>query len=112
VFEMSEGGAVSVLTHNVGEGEGGGEQRLKETRLTGGTGASAGRCKCMENGQGRGANRQFPLGSERGGGGACGCGRCNTSGVTMARAHLCTNDYDHMWKKLKEQSVRALEARF
>jgi hypothetical protein len=37
---------------------------------------------------------------------------CNTSGVTMARAHLCTNDYDHMWKKLKEQSVRALEARF
>jgi hypothetical protein len=39
-------------------------------------------------------------------------GCCNTSGVTMARAHLCTNDYDHMWKKLKEQSVRALEARF
>jgi hypothetical protein len=37
---------------------------------------------------------------------------CNTTGVTMARAHLCTNDYDHMWKKLKEQSVRALEARF
>jgi hypothetical protein len=37
---------------------------------------------------------------------------CNTSGVTMTRAHLCTNDYDHMWKKLKEQSVRALEARF
>jgi hypothetical protein len=30
----------------------------------------------------------------------------------MARAPLCTNDYDHMWKKLKEQSVRALEARF
>jgi hypothetical protein len=37
---------------------------------------------------------------------------CNTSGVTMARAHLCTNDCDHMWKKLKEQGVRALEARF
>jgi chromosome segregation ATPase len=39
-------------------------------------------------------------------------GICNTSGVTMARAHLCTNDYDHMWKKLKGQSVRALETRF
>jgi hypothetical protein len=37
---------------------------------------------------------------------------CNTSGVTMARAHLCTNDCDHIWKKLKEKSVRALEARF
>jgi hypothetical protein len=22
---------------------------------------------------------------------------CNTSGVTMARAHLCTDDCDHMW---------------
>jgi hypothetical protein len=22
---------------------------------------------------------------------------CNTSGVTMARAHLDTKDYDHMW---------------
>jgi hypothetical protein len=22
---------------------------------------------------------------------------CNTSGVTMARAHLCTADCDHMW---------------
>jgi hypothetical protein len=32
--------------------------------------------------------------------------------LKMARAHLCTSDYDHMWKKLKEQSVRALEARF
>jgi hypothetical protein len=31
---------------------------------------------------------------------------CNTSGVTMARAHLCTNDYDHMWKKLKEQKCK------
>jgi hypothetical protein len=30
----------------------------------------------------------------------------------MARAHLCTNDYDHMWEKLKEQGVRALEVRF
>jgi hypothetical protein len=33
---------------------------------------------------------------------------CNTSGVTMARAHLCTNDYDHMWKKLKEQKCKGL----
>jgi hypothetical protein len=24
-------------------------------------------------------------------------GSCNTSGVTMARAHLCTDDCDHMW---------------
>jgi hypothetical protein len=23
--------------------------------------------------------------------------RCNTSGVTMARAHLGTKDCDHMW---------------
>jgi hypothetical protein len=37
---------------------------------------------------------------------------CNTSGVTMARAHLCSNDCDHMWKKLKKQGVRALEVRF
>jgi 3-deoxy-D-arabino-heptulosonate 7-phosphate (DAHP) synthase class II len=37
---------------------------------------------------------------------------CNTPGVTMARAHLCTNDCDHMWKKLKEKSIRTLEARF
>jgi hypothetical protein len=37
---------------------------------------------------------------------------CNTSGVTMARAHLCTNDCDHMWKKLKEKGVRSLGARF
>jgi hypothetical protein len=37
---------------------------------------------------------------------------CNTPGVTMARAHLCTNDCDHMWKKLKQKSIRTLEARF
>jgi hypothetical protein len=24
-------------------------------------------------------------------------GKCNTSGVTMASAHLCTDDCDHMW---------------
>jgi hypothetical protein len=30
----------------------------------------------------------------------------------MARAHLYTKDYDHLWRKLKEQSVRTLEARF
>jgi hypothetical protein len=40
------------------------------------------------------------------------CGFCNTPGVTMARAHLCTNDCDHMWKKLKEKSIRTLETRF
>jgi hypothetical protein len=27
---------------------------------------------------------------------------CNTSGVTMARAHLGTKDCDHMWYRLKE----------
>jgi hypothetical protein len=36
----------------------------------------------------------------------------NTPGVTMARAHLCSNDYDHMWKKLKEKSIRTLETKF
>jgi hypothetical protein len=36
---------------------------------------------------------------------------CNTLGVTMARAHLCSNDCDHMWKKLKEKSIRTLETR-
>jgi hypothetical protein len=30
----------------------------------------------------------------------------------MARAHLGAKDYDHMWKKLKEQKCRALETRF
>jgi hypothetical protein len=30
----------------------------------------------------------------------------------MAMAHLCTNDCDHMWKKLKEKSIRTLEAMF
>jgi hypothetical protein len=30
----------------------------------------------------------------------------------MVRAHLCSNDCDHMWRKLKEQGVRALEVRF
>jgi hypothetical protein len=30
----------------------------------------------------------------------------------MARAHLCTNDCDHMRKKLKGESIRTLEARF
>jgi hypothetical protein len=37
---------------------------------------------------------------------------CNTPSVTMAMAHLCTNDCDHMWKKLKEKSIRTLEAMF
>jgi hypothetical protein len=31
---------------------------------------------------------------------------CNTPGVTMAMAHLCTNDCDHMWKKLEEKSIK------
>jgi hypothetical protein len=30
----------------------------------------------------------------------------------MARAHLCFNNCDHMWKKLKEKSTRTLETRF
>jgi hypothetical protein len=30
----------------------------------------------------------------------------------MVRAHLCSNDYDHMWKKLKEKSIRTLETKF
>jgi hypothetical protein len=34
---------------------------------------------------------------------------CNTTSVTMAMAHLYTNDCDHMWKKLKEKSIRTLE---
>jgi hypothetical protein len=38
--------------------------------------------------------------------------RCNTPGVTMAMAHLCTNDCDHMWKKLKEKSIKTLDTMF
>jgi hypothetical protein len=37
---------------------------------------------------------------------------CNTPGVTMARAHLGTKGYDHMWKNLRSKSMRALETRF
>jgi hypothetical protein len=37
---------------------------------------------------------------------------CNTPSVTMAMAHLCTNDCDHMWKKLKEKSIRILETMY
>jgi hypothetical protein len=37
---------------------------------------------------------------------------CNTPGVTMARAHLGTTDYDHMWKNLRSKGIRALETRF
>jgi hypothetical protein len=37
---------------------------------------------------------------------------CNTPGVTMARAHLGTKDYDHMWKNLRSKGIRALETRF
>jgi hypothetical protein len=37
---------------------------------------------------------------------------CNTPGVTMARAHLCSNDCDHMWKKLKGKSIRTLVTKF
>jgi hypothetical protein len=39
-------------------------------------------------------------------------GECNTPGVTMARAHLGTKGYDHMWKNLRSKSMRALETRF
>jgi hypothetical protein len=39
-------------------------------------------------------------------------GNCNTPSVTMAMAHLCTNDCDHMWKKLKEKSIRILETMY
>jgi hypothetical protein len=31
--------------------------------------------------------------------------KCNTPGVTMAMAPLCTNDCDHMWKKLEKKSI-------
>jgi hypothetical protein len=31
---------------------------------------------------------------------------CNTPGVTMATAHLGTQDYDHMWKNLRNKSIR------
>jgi hypothetical protein len=37
---------------------------------------------------------------------------CNTLGVTMARAHLGTKDYDHMWKNLRSKGIRALETGF
>jgi hypothetical protein len=30
----------------------------------------------------------------------------------MARAHLGTKDYDHMWKNLRSKGIRALETRF
>jgi hypothetical protein len=36
----------------------------------------------------------------------------NTPSVTMAMGHLYTNDCDHMWKKLKEKSIRTLETMF
>jgi hypothetical protein len=32
--------------------------------------------------------------------------KCNTPGVTMAMAHLCTNDFDHMWKKIEKKSIK------
>jgi hypothetical protein len=35
---------------------------------------------------------------------------CNTPGVTMARAHLDTKGYDHMWENLRSKSMRALES--
>jgi hypothetical protein len=34
---------------------------------------------------------------------------CNTPGVTMAMAYLCTNDCDHMWEKLEEKSMKPWE---
>jgi hypothetical protein len=35
---------------------------------------------------------------------------CNTRGVTLARTHLDTKGYDHMWKNLRNKSMRALES--
>jgi hypothetical protein len=36
--------------------------------------------------------------------------RCNTPGVTMARTHLDTKGYEHLWKNLRSKSMRALES--
>jgi hypothetical protein len=30
----------------------------------------------------------------------------------MAMAHLCTNDCDHMWKKLEKKSIKTLETMY
>jgi hypothetical protein len=30
----------------------------------------------------------------------------------MAMAHICTNDCDHMWKKLKEKNIITLETMY
>jgi hypothetical protein len=35
--------------------------------------------------------------------------RCNTPGVTMAMAHLCTNECDHMWERLEKKSIKPCE---
>jgi hypothetical protein len=35
---------------------------------------------------------------------------CNTPGVTLARTHLDTKGYNHMWKNLRDKSMRALES--
>jgi hypothetical protein len=32
--------------------------------------------------------------------------KCNTPGVTMAMTQLCTNDCDHMWKRIEEKSIK------
>jgi hypothetical protein len=37
---------------------------------------------------------------------------CNTPSVTMAMAPLCTNDCHHMWKELKEKSIKILETMY
>jgi hypothetical protein len=34
---------------------------------------------------------------------------CNTLGVTMAMAHICTNDCDHMWERLEKKSIKPWE---
>jgi hypothetical protein len=31
---------------------------------------------------------------------------CNTPGVTMAMAHLCTIGCDHMWERLEKKSIK------
>jgi hypothetical protein len=36
--------------------------------------------------------------------------QCNTPGVTMAKTHLDTKGYEHLWKNLRSKSMRALES--
>jgi hypothetical protein len=56
--------------------------------------------------------RQCRVPKLRESGGAVRRAACNTPSVTMAMAPLCTNDCHHMWKKLKEKSIRILETMY